>query len=359
MLAAGVAAVVNADGNDEKPPRKANKIAADASKPKRKPPRIDVEWTKRIWMTPEQWAQVPRNPYQKTPRREERPKVNHLRKYKRDHAIVKMAVYPDGRRCKIDGHSRSYVWQYLPDIVDLIPNRLEVLCYNVRNDEEAAALCKQCDSTDAVKKAADYVTGSFSLADIPTTSKFFERGSNIKASLAYAYETIMRTCDQSETEKIATSDEIEKHVDMFKDALTALDGINVHSRRLTAPFITAFLLAYYKHGNDIVNFFKKVNEGTHGRKQGDKYCVIGKLEYDRDKTKLGGRTDHFKMVIKVLGALDTYMEGAFRNPNYQPPVNVKKIMEVDLDVYLSQTKAKRTARGEERNSLLKEQKKKR
>ena len=325
-------------------PRAAKKIAAPEKM--RMPRRVAVEPIKIMWMTPEEWARVPANPYQKTNRAKRvNSAIEHLRKFVEEHATVRMGIYPDGRWCKIEGHTRDDIWQNRPWLVDRIPERLRVECFPVANDREAAERFKRVDNRKTAKNAADDVHGSFRLHGIPTDSTFFQNASNIKSALSYAFSVVVQsTSPEAVTVAEIKRSTIDDHVLMFRDALIALDAIDVNRAKLTAPFITAFLLAHMKHGNDIVPFFSKINEGTHGEKRGKKMCPIAAIELERERWKGGGRTEHMDLVVQVLGALDTYMKGAFKQPDYKPAVNMQKIMTVDLGQYLLRAKAKRTGR---------------
>lgn len=307
------------------------------------PKKIDVKPLKIITMTPEQWHKVPANPYQKA-KRAQRIKIAHLRQFVEEHATVRMGIYPDGKRCKIDAHTRGDIWINRPWLVDFIPTSLRVECYPVANDEEAAERFKRCDNRSTAKNASDDVHGSFRLHGIPTESRLFQNASNIKTPLQYAYEIVLTSTGVRPATALKDAT-IDDYVVMFKNALTALDTIDVSLSRLKAPFITAFLLAHIKHGDKVIPFFKRVNDGTHGRKLGKLMCPIAAVEQKRDRWVGGGRTKHRELVAQVLGALDTFMSRAgFRDPNYQPEVDMQKIMEVDLNHYLTRARAKRTGR---------------
>jgi hypothetical protein len=287
---------------------------------------------------------VPRNPFQKE-RRDTARKLDHLFKFRKEHSMARMGIYPNGDVCKIDCHSRARLYCEHPELVDHPPAFLNVECYPVRDDEHAAERFRIVDNKKTAKNAADEVHGSFRLRGIPTTSKFFQSASNIKSALSYAYDIVVSSTTPDGTPTMKHTATIDDYVNMFYDALTALDALNVNSSRLKAPFVTAFLLAYTKHGEDIVPFFRKLNAGNYGRKNGKKMCPIAAVERESDKWRGGGQENHMDLTAQILGALDTYMEAAnFRDENYQPAVDMQKIMKVDLSLYLVQNRAKRTGR---------------
>lgn len=316
------------------------------------PEYVPVAPVRIIYMTPKDWAKVPANPYQKE-NRAKRKNVSHLFTFAEEHATVRMGIYPCGKRCKIDAHTRSDIWENRPYLVDKIPERLRVECYNVADDEEAAERFKRCDNRASAKNASDDVHGAFRLQGIPTESDFFKSANNIKAALFYAYEIVMRGppalllrngIQLEDFDPNPQSATIDDYVTVFKEALAEIDKIHVNRSKLKAPFITAFLVAYMKHGKTISSFFRKVNEGSHGEKHGRKMCPIAAIERERDRWRGGGKSAHIELVVKVLGALETYMEGDFTNPDYKPAVKMEKIMTVDLAKYLTSKNAKRTGR---------------
>ena len=341
------------------PPRAANKVAAVLPPKNVTLPKLP-KFTKQqyeqdddspapiVRMTPQQYYYgVPRNPIQKK-RRDTARKIDHLFKFIKEHADARMGIYPDGRTTKIDCHSRSRLYCEAPELVDRVPKFLNVACYPVRDDAHAAERFRVVDNKKTAKTAADDVHGSFRLRGIPTESKFFQSANNIKAALSYAYGIVAASTLPTNARPVNKQDAtIDEQVNVFFDALAALDGIDVNTGKMNAPFVTAFLLAYTKHGDDVVPFFKRINAGSYGRKNGKKMCPIAAIERERDlaKGRLGSSVSHMELVTKILGALDTYMEGAnFRSDDYQPRVDMQKIMKVDLSRYLLQNKAKRTGR---------------
>ena len=305
-----------------------------------------------VRMSVAQWAAVPRNPFQKE-KRDERRNIDHLFVFIKEHAIARMGIYPDGRVCKIDCHTRGRLYHERPELVDNPPSFLNVECFPVRDDAHAAERFKAVDNKKTAKNASDDVHGAFRLAGVSTESSFFQNANNIKAGLGYAYGVVMAAVlselsphDRAAKMKTVTIDD---QVAYFINALNALDSVDVNRAKLPAPFITAFLIAYEKHGADVVPFFKRINEGTHGVKLGKKMCPIAAIEYERDTHKGAGQVQHMLFVTKVLGALDRYLEGNFSRPDYKPKVNMQKVMTVDLDQYLVRAKARRTGRTKKKS----------
>lgn len=298
-----------------------------------------------VEMTLRQWqCGVPRNPAQNERRDTERD-ITHLRTFVKEHATVRMGIYPDGRTCKIEGHSRGRLYYENPELVDRPPKTLKVECVPVRDDAHAAERFKRVDNRKTSKNATDDVYGAFRLQKISTVSKFFQKARGIKTPLQYAYAIAVDNISHRNPPPAKKRASIDDHVQVFAKALAALDGIDVNPTTLVAPFITAFLLAYVKYGNVVIPFFARINNGGFGRKVGKLMCPIAAIERERDLWRGGGQQQHKELTAQVLGALDTYMKRAnFADATYLPPVNMQKVMKVDLKQYLVRAKSKRTGR---------------
>jgi len=310
-----------------------------------KPKTIDVTRLKSIDMTPADWSKVPPNPIQK-PNRAARRRNDHLRTFNETHARVYMAQYPNGQRCKLDGHGRSYVWDN--GLSDFIPRRIQVFIVPVRNDEEAKQYFRYFDSREAGKNASDNVHGALKHHDVPTNSSLFQSSNGIATPLGYAFE-IFNAATSSTTHVATSKATVYDHVGAFKEQLAALDELADRCGTVKAPLIAAFVLAHMKHGAKIIPFFERVCKkgGVKiGRKMDPVFAVEKMLAERRGKA----REEHLECVAQILGALDTYMLGAFEKADYAPKVSMQRIMSVDLRQYLVAEKSKRTGagRGKER-----------
>jgi hypothetical protein len=305
-----------------------------------KPKTINVTGLKSIYMTPADWIKVPANPIQK-PNRASRRRNDHLRTFNETHARVYMAQYPNGKRCKLDGHGRSFVWEH--ELSDFIPSRVQVFIVPVKNDAEAEKYFRYFDSREAGKNASDNVHGALKHHDVPTNSAMFQSSNGIATPLGYAFEIF--NAATSATTHVATSKAtVYDHVSAFKEQLAALDDLADRCGSIKPPMIAAFVLAHMKHGDKIVSFFERVCKKS-GVKMGRKMDPIFAVEKMLADRRGKAREEHLECVAQILGALDTYMLGAFERPEYAPKVNMQRIMSVDLRQYLVADKSKRTGAG--------------
>ncbi|NDF13407.1 MAG: hypothetical protein EB060_11425 [Proteobacteria bacterium] len=305
-----------------------------------KPKTIDVTGLKSIYMTPADWIKIAPNPIQK-PNRASRRRNDHLRTFNETHARVYMAQYPNGRRCKLDGHGRSYVWAN--GLSDFIPRRIQVFIVPVKNDAEAEKYFRYFDSREAGKNASDNVHGALKHHSIPTNSSLFQSSSGIATPLGYAFEIF--NAATSDTTHIATSKaNVYDHVAAFREQLAALDELADRCGTVKPPMIGAFVLAHMKYGDKITPFFERVIKKM-GVKIGKKMDPVFAVEKLLAERRGKAREEHLECVAQILGALDTYMLGNFTESDYEPKVQMQRIMSVDLRQYLTAMKSKRTGAG--------------
>lgn len=324
--------------------RSAEKTATTAVMPK--PKTIKVDGLKSIYMTPADWIKIAPNPIQK-PNRAARRRNDHLRTFNETHARVYMAQYPNGKRCKLDGHSRAYVWEN--GLSDLVPDKIQVFIVPVRNDAEAEKYFRFFDSREAGKNASDNVHGALKHHHIPTQSALFQSSNGIATPLGYAFE-IFNAATSSTTHVATSKATVYDHVAAFKEQLAALDDLADRCGIVKPPMIAAFVLAHMKHGDKITPFFERVIKKS-GVKIGKKMDPVFAVEKLLAERRGKAREEHLECVAHILGALDTYMEGNFTDVDYTPKVQIQRNGSVDLRQYLLREKSKRTGGGRGKNGF--------
>jgi hypothetical protein len=113
-----------------------------------------------ITMSIAQWAEVSDNPRQRdTERRAEFGRRNHLAEYHKTHDYVYAAVLKGDVFCKLDGHTRSYLWSR-GDLDPPPSGQVQVLLIDVINKQEAMDIYDELDSIKAFKRVSDRVFGA-------------------------------------------------------------------------------------------------------------------------------------------------------------------------------------------------------
>jgi hypothetical protein len=205
-------------------------------------------------MTTDEWAQIQDNPRQRdTEGRAEKSK--HLLKPSKDHAVVAAARLPNGELTKLDGHTRSLMWQR--GDVDK-PEKLNVVVYDVHSIEEAKELYTHYDSQAAVEKAADRVYGGLRESGIGAVSDIVRNG-----LIANAINIVSRNIGMKgrEYEVMRT----------ISASIAFLDTLNLRRGMLPTGIVGAILLTHHKHGTKAERFWRAVlaDRGTKANGQMD------------------------------------------------------------------------------------------
>jgi hypothetical protein len=195
-------------------------------------------------MTAAEWANVPDNPRQRdTVARAS--KAKHLNVLEPTHTLVAIAELPDGKRYKLDGHTRAYKWQADPKIAPTFP--LDVRVYVVPDLAEVKRLYMHFDGKEAVETAADRVFGGMREAKISPKSEFVRR-SRFAAALTAAYSYI---CGD-----LIKVDQFER-VKFFTKQIRSLDTFVGATKRMCSPATCVYLMSHRKHGDAVNDFFQR------------------------------------------------------------------------------------------------------
>jgi len=195
-------------------------------------------------MTASEWAGVSDNPRQRdTVARAT--KAKHLDVLEPTHTLVSIAEMPDGKRYKLDGHTRAYKWQADPNLAPSFP--LDVRVYVVSDIAEVKRLYMHFDGKDAVETAADRVFGGMREARILPKSEFVRR-SRFAAALTAAYSYIC-----GDLIKVDHFDRVK----FFTKQIRSLDTFVGATKRMCSPATCVYLMSHRKHGDAVNDFFQR------------------------------------------------------------------------------------------------------
>lgn len=278
-------------------------------------------------MAPDEWANVPDNPIQRDT--EERAKKGarkggHLSAYHPVHCEVKMGILPDGSCVKLDGHTRSLLWEQerLQS-----PRYLSVTTYHIKDMDEAADYYKKFDSREAVETARDEYHGSLRLADIQAGSDLIKNG---------GVTTAIRTLEGVR----GTKQEIHPYVGKWAPSIRVVDTLGRTKTKFPSAVIAAMLATIAVSMGDqgrlgiALKFWEAFANGD-GFKQGKTKDGVQALEELYLSAKSAGEfsgskhADRVEFVEKAIGCFETYREGRLieRAPNqrslsrYLEPIN--------------------------------------
>jgi hypothetical protein len=180
-------------------------------------------------------------------------KAKHLLSYSPTHAQVSMCILPDGRACKLDGHTRAYAWEQ--KLTEGIPTQLDVDVYHCLNEAQRLELYSHFDSPHAVEDSADMISGAFREHNINPTSTLFKTGKCSTAyKLAYAYLNGFKSPNNLDIYEV---------VGFMKSDIELLDAVAMNTTWFNTGVIAAALISIHKYGNAALDFWHKYskNEG--------------------------------------------------------------------------------------------------
>jgi len=168
------------------------------------------------------------------------------KKWLQTHGMGDVVEYPDGSRDRINGNTRVYAWTQPYD--GPVPSHINVTVYPVKNEEEAKALYYTIDSSDAVEKSRDKITGFYRQLGLQFNTRKIAAG-NIVKCLEYA---AWNTTSQRDVHgaKSPTQVDARDAVEYFQDELVALDSIGFKgsNKSFNTSVITAFLMSLKTFG---------------------------------------------------------------------------------------------------------------
>jgi hypothetical protein len=136
-------------------------------------------------MSLEEFASIPDNPRQRDTEKHARKATRrHLKKPSPVHACVSVAAINGVPVCKLDGHTRCFLWQ--TGKLERPSANLTVSVFAVSSLKEAAELYSHFDNTDAAEVASDKLSGACREAGVFLTSNLFA-GHTFNTSLKFAH----------------------------------------------------------------------------------------------------------------------------------------------------------------------------
>jgi hypothetical protein len=212
---------------------------------------------KLIQMTPAAWANVQDNPIQRnTAEHAKKATRKHLQNASPTHALVAAALLPDGTLVKLDGHTRSALWQ---DGRLEAPTSVHVTVYDVAAMSDAVELYKQFDNPNATENASDRLAGAFRLHDVIPKTLLLSQG---------GISSALYMIEQGKT--------VYEMVGEWKDELVLLDELDASKSAMPSVLICAALLTLRKHGEKALDFWRLYVTGGGTRIDG-KSCGVDEL----------------------------------------------------------------------------------
>ncbi len=216
-------------------------------------------------MPVEAWIALPNHPHQRNTARHAR--AVHLKQARGATGAVAnqlaqvVAARLDGAYYKVDGHTRSYLWEQgqLPR-----PAVLRVTIYPVASRAELDALYEVFDASTAAKTRYDQVYGGFRECGFQPRSKRLRHG-----FLNDALNIALRGGIRGQQSRALPEVNLYRAVAVFQRELELLDSIDPEPRPFYSGVVAAALIGLALYPPErVLDFFKKLQNGEGNRKEG-------------------------------------------------------------------------------------------
>lgn len=257
-------------------------------------------------MSVEEWAAVPDNPRQRDTEARLK-KARHLLERSPTHQQVAMAKCFDGRRWKLDGHTRALLWQTRPELAPLF---VRVDVYLV-DDEEAAKRLYECfDNLAAVETSIDKVRGAYRELGFSAQSTMVRNG-RIGNAVKFAEHFYRGEPGWSwEGGTLSTY----KIIADWLPEIMLVDQTSPTPRLMVGPFFTAALLSFRKYQHNpqkqarISEFWNKYNAEEGSSMDGERDGVQALLSLrEATKHQSGHGSQQVTLCSKAISTVERWI----------------------------------------------------
>lgn len=200
-------------------------------------------------MTLKEWASVPTF-FSQRDHHERAASTRHIRRLSTilpTHLVVAMVVFNDGKRFKVDGHTRAEFWASKNCANP--PSKVTVLAYRVGTTEEARAIYNSIDGRDAMKTAPDAIFSALrELNMIPKTKALATGKFGTALNIAYGKKSNIHFTKRTQIEGLR------KEIILF-------DSLLPEGKMLRTPSMAAAFLSIRRDGEKALKFWRAVNDG--------------------------------------------------------------------------------------------------
>lgn len=219
----------------------------------------------------------------------------HLAAPQQSHVLVHAAILPNGEMVKLDGHTRTYLWELgiLPK-----PKMLSVVVWPVADNDEAKELYTHHDNQNAVETVHDQVAGGIKEHRIEFMYAFCQRRRFANA-LRYA-------CGFPKDYSVYDA------IGEWQGELLQLDGLNVNQRQFNSGITLAFLLSAASDSEAALDFWTRYKT-TDGKENDFGICPIRALKIKVEQIMTeggfgGGRDRMFAIAQHALWCFEKFKE---------------------------------------------------
>lgn len=258
-----------------------------------------------------EFARIPDNPRQRdTERHAKKASRRHLKKPSLVQLCVAVAAINGIPVCKLDGHTRCFLWQL--EKLERPSSELIVSVFAVASMQEAAELYSHFDNTDASEVAADKLSGACRESGLHLTSNLLS-GHTFNTSLKFAHSLSGGT-QLSEYEVVSKWSSVIKSIDDWQLDRNQFKGSGI----LSLMFIAVASKAYQQEMLEdfFTKYAKDMGEKTGALRDGVQ-ALREHMVYRRLNNLMTGYQNTFDMMSKGYSCLKAWSENLMIK-NVQP-----------------------------------------
>ena len=247
------------------------------------------------------------------------------------HRKMSFCVYPDGRIRRLDGNTRTYVWENNLQFDEyIVPESISADFYAVENDEEAEILYHSIDSIDTAETFSEKISGYLRFKNyrdnLPTQ---FRKGEKVYDIMIVAIDNFIPKNEKeplsfTHNKNIGYGDKAKKTVellDYFIPELVSLGSVinqDTLPRSLTAPLCASLVRHMMRDGHGQVNLeLQKIVEMTVDA------CKYGRNVFERRKGLFADSVD--SVILKNIEImLDELLTPESTNAALNPRIDYRE-----------------------------------
>lgn len=263
-------------------------------------PDNDIQYLGVETLTVGEWSDVETNPRQRDTERHAK-RARHLKTWHPDHALVVMAALPDGKRYKIDGHTRAYLWTN--DFPPPLGTEIFATVWACPSRAEVMSLYDVHDNQAATESKLEKIFGAMRQYDVQFSSPLLASGNGLITGITLPSE-------------LAYGGEHSNINGGFKSwlpELKLLDEVGPTGNKLfPAPMLAAAILILRRHGRNAIPFLYSYAHGQGTKSAGAVDAVEALTRYVekvRAEKCLHGRTNGMALIGRAFRCYDRHVSG--------------------------------------------------
>jgi hypothetical protein len=263
-----------------------------------------------IEMPIEKWASVEDNPRQRdTEMRAQRAK--HLFKFSPDHATVMAARLPSGKLIKLDGHTRTFLWQ---NGSVQGPETVRVVTFDVADMDEAKELYTHFDSDKAVERGNEKISGAFREYGLNPQSALLRSG-----RIANALRVARRALGMGQ------SSDVYEIMGALKKPIKLLDSLMLNKHTFPTGMVAAIIITTARYGEDALPFWRAVLANAGSKIDGEMDGVQACYELQLHAQGKYGESAVQELAQRALSAFEKWRDKTTLR-QMPRPINLRKYM---------------------------------